>query len=162
MHLKLTRFSDNSNATLGLLYIDDEFFCFTLEDEFREDKISDETRIPEGVYPLGIQEKETELTLSYRKKYSFFQNHIHIKDVPGFTGIYVHIGNYEYNISGCILVSKTAIAGNGLDGYKLGYGSQKTYQELYQMIYKRLENEVCTIEIMDAENRAINSFPEIL
>ena len=51
---KLFRFSSGSVSTLGLIMADlndgKVFRCFTLEDEYREAKVSGETRIPAGKY----------------------------------------------------------------------------------------------------------------
>ena len=57
MIVKLIRFSSQENSTLGLLYIDGNFQCFTIEDEFRTEKVMHETRIPEGIYELGIRDE---------------------------------------------------------------------------------------------------------
>ena len=44
MKIELKRFSSQSDTTLGLLFVDGEFECFTLEDEYREEKIKDTWR----------------------------------------------------------------------------------------------------------------------
>jgi len=44
MKLELKRFSGQSDTTLGLMFVDGEFECFTLEDEYRADKVKGETR----------------------------------------------------------------------------------------------------------------------
>ena len=52
MKLKVIRFSSQKDSTSGLLFDDSdgklEFLCYTLEDEYREEKISGETRVPAG------------------------------------------------------------------------------------------------------------------
>ena len=53
MNLKLVRYSDNKESTLGILFLDDEFLCYTLEDTHRKEKIAGQTRIPEGKYKIG-------------------------------------------------------------------------------------------------------------
>ena len=50
--LKLLRFKATGDATLGKLYLNEEFECYTLEDEHREVKVDGETRIPAGRYKL--------------------------------------------------------------------------------------------------------------
>ena len=107
MKLKLQRYSDNGNSTLGLLFIDNEFECYTLEDEFREVKISGETRIPKGIYDRGIRNELTPLTLKYQKKYEWFEKHIEILNVPNFHSIYIHIGNFETHTAGCLLLGNS-------------------------------------------------------
>ena len=58
MKLEVLRFSSDSDSTLGVLFDttnERKFLCFTLEDEFREIKISGETRIPAGTYNVTLR-----------------------------------------------------------------------------------------------------------
>ena len=62
MKLELKRFSAQSDTTLGLMFLDGEFECFTLEDEYRAEKIKGETRIPAGTYKVEKREVISGLT----------------------------------------------------------------------------------------------------
>jgi len=53
--LSLQRFHDSGQSTLGLLSVNDQFLCFTLEDEGREIKVKGETRIPAGRYQIKLR-----------------------------------------------------------------------------------------------------------
>ena len=75
MKLELKRFSSQSDTTLGLLFVDGEFECFTLEDEYREEKVKGETRIPAGTYKVEKREVLSGLTKKYRSKYPWFDYH---------------------------------------------------------------------------------------
>lgn len=145
MKLKVIRFSDSADDTLGMLLLDDKFFCFTLEDEYRHEKVSGETRIPDGIYQLGIQHTLTPMTISYRKRRNWFENHLHIKNVPNFTSIYIHIGNDDEDTAGCLLVGYTSNSntkGNGSINY-----SARAFKDLYLLVYPLLKNgEGITIE----------------
>ena len=48
MKITVRRFAHNDEATLSRVYLDDEEFCFGLEDQPQEVKVQDETRIPAG------------------------------------------------------------------------------------------------------------------
>ena len=57
MRLVVLRISSQEDSTSGILMKEDsqgncEFLCYTLEDEYRKDKISGETRVPAGSYPV--------------------------------------------------------------------------------------------------------------
>lgn len=117
MNLVLQRFSDNRDSTLGLMFKKIKhgteerlhLMAYTLEDEYREEKVSKETRIPAGFYEVVINKSDTPLTLKYRAKYSpWFKYHLMLKNVPGFQGIYIHIGNVDENSDGCILLGDSA------------------------------------------------------
>lgn len=106
----LQRISDNRESTVGALFkitTTPVLQGYTLEDEYRESKVKGETRIPEGRYEVISNKAETPLTVKYRKRYSWFTFHLMLKDVPGFQGIYIHIGNKGEDTDGCILVGDT-------------------------------------------------------
>jgi len=93
MTLRLLREPSRDGATLGALYVDSVWFCWTLEDVVRDVKIPHETAIPFGVYPVT-------LSLSARFKIELPE----VLNVPGFTGIRIHAGNTNKDTDGCVLV----------------------------------------------------------
>lgn len=103
MRLLIERWQHGLTSTLGSLFIDDKFQCFTLEDIVREVpelpveewKIKDQTAIPKGIYPV-------KLTFSNRFQCDMPQ----VIGVPGFVGIRIHPGNTNEDTSGCILVGE--------------------------------------------------------
>jgi len=104
MKLKLKRIHFGDTFTVGELYHDDKFICYTLEDKVREIEGQDVkvwkeqniTAIPKGTYNVS-------LTFSNR-----FQTKLPLlSDVPGFTGVRIHTGNSSQNTEGCILVGMT-------------------------------------------------------
>ena len=63
MKLEVQRFSSQSNSTLGMLFDvtgTPKFLCYTLEDEFRDVKVSGETRIPSGTYNVTLMVMDNE------------------------------------------------------------------------------------------------------
>jgi hypothetical protein len=50
MKLKLIRKYFRETYTIGELFINDNYFCDTLEDKVRDKKIKDVTAIPYGTY----------------------------------------------------------------------------------------------------------------
>ena len=100
MNLRLIREPSRGGATLGVLFLDQVFQCFTVEDEIREVhgqpvaawKVPGRTAIPQGRYHIA-------LTHSQR-----FGRVLPLLDaVPGFTGIRIHPGNTAEDTEGCIL-----------------------------------------------------------
>lgn len=161
MNFILQRYSDNGTSTLGWLFKKDAlkdcviFQSYTLEDEYREVKVAEETRIPAGFYEIGIQEINTPKTESYRKKYPWFKNHIEIKGVKGFSGVYIHVGNDDDDTAGCLLLGDTA------DNNRITYGkigqSTHAFKRFYDLVFPFLEvGRKAFIEIRDEEylNRA--------
>ena len=54
MEIITQRYSDGGKSTLGLLFIDDIFNGYTLEDQRRDVKVMHETRIPAGRYEIWL------------------------------------------------------------------------------------------------------------
>ena len=145
MKLTVVRTQFGTDATNGILLIDDVFECYTLEDQYQEVKVMHETCIPEGIYDIklrtvgGFHEK-------YKARYSNHKGMLHLQDVPGFTYILIHAGNTDEHTSGCLIVGETQqdldISKNGFIGH-----SGKAYVKLYDKVVKELsqDNDV-TIE----------------
>ena len=105
MKLQLVRFHSDAKHTLGLLHIDGEFECFTLEDPVRdldggEKKVFGETAIPAGTYKIVVDESKR-----------FKRRLPRLLMVPFFEGIRIHSGNTAEDSHGCILVGQTSEKG---------------------------------------------------
>jgi hypothetical protein len=137
MIVKLIRFSSQENSTLGLLYIDGAFQCFTIEDEFRTEKVMHETRIPEGIYELGIRDVGG-FHERYKTKFrGIHKGMIQVMDVPNFEYILLHIGNWEDQTSGCLLLGnsvKQNVTGSGMV-----IESKIAYFRVYPLIMRQLQ-----------------------
>jgi hypothetical protein len=120
MMLKLHRFASLADATLGALYIDERFQCFSLEDEHRDIKVKDETRIPKGFYGLTLR-SEGAVHQKYKARYPEHRGMLWLKDVPGFEFIYIHTGNTDDHTSGCILVGDGASSAGEIDSSVIAY-----------------------------------------
>ena len=58
MKLEVLRFNSQDDFTSGLLFdVTDgrKFLAYTLEDEYREEKVKGETRIPSGTYKITLR-----------------------------------------------------------------------------------------------------------
>ena len=110
--LRIHSSDDHNGFTNGILFQVDQgvrkFLAYTLEDEKRDEKIRGETRIPAGVYKLSLWAGGS-YHARYQKKFAdqgpdWWQGSIVVNDVPGFTGILWHLGNFEKNTMGCLLL----------------------------------------------------------
>lgn len=108
-HYTLTRVSKSDISTVGLLFRNKDFMCFSLEDrdrilnskmlekDIKAIKVPKATAIPTGHY---------EVIINYSNR--FKHNLPYIKEVKGFTGIRIHKGNRHKDTEGCILLGLTA------------------------------------------------------
>ena len=146
MKLLLKRYSANNDSSGGLLFVNDEFFCFTCEDEKRDVKVMHETRIPAGTYHIQLRDQGG-MTQRYAERYEFHRGMLHLQNVPGFEWVYIHVGNTDDDTSGCILVGYTA---NHLDRENKIANSVLAYTDLYNLVLLAMgKGESIEIEIRD-------------
>jgi hypothetical protein len=101
MELLIKRYIYNDSKTtggeannIGDFFIDGVFFCYSLEDEIRFEKVYGKTAIPDGRYKVV-------LTRSNRFKRIMPL----LVDVPNFSGVRLHGGNTAENSHGCPLIA---------------------------------------------------------
>lgn len=136
----LQRYSDNRESTTGLLLKKSTnlvLMGYSLEDEFREVKVKKDTRVPAGRYEIVINRAETPLTLKYRARYNWFTFHLMLKDVPGFTGIYFHVGKNDDWTDGCITIGNT-VNNNNIASGEIG-DSVACFMRFYNELYDHLD-----------------------
>ena len=128
--------------TIGKLYVNDEYFCDTLEDpdrgldhsmsltQIKAMKVKGDTAIPYGKYFLTLD------TVS--PKYSNFTKYPYVKPykgkmprvlgIKGFEGVLIHAGNSQKDTEGCLLVGENKAKGKVLN-------SQATWVRLMKKLY---------------------------
>lgn len=133
LDIQLKRYSFREDHTKGLLFLNRKFFCHTLEDKVRIQKVHMKTAIPEGLYQIKQREEVTPLTEKYRSRFDWFDFHFQIQNVPGFNWIYLHVGNTHMDTDGCLLVGDvtrpTSIA-SSTEAFERLYKTMKKYNEI--------------------------------
>lgn len=141
MEILLQRVAKKDKYTIGKLYINDQYFCDTLEDtdrgltqsmteqQIKSKKVYGETAIPTGTYRIIISYSNR-----FKKQMPLLLN------VPGFSGIRIHTGNTEKDSLGCILVGKNKAVGKVLE-------SRDTYSKLFSILQKADKKETIKIII---------------
>lgn len=79
---------------IGDFFIDGEFFCYSLEDEIRFDKVYGKTAIPDGRYKVILTRSNR-----FKRVMPLLIN------VPNFEGVRLHGGNTAENSHGCPLIA---------------------------------------------------------
>lgn len=95
MRLKVVREEFSNHSTIGKLYVNGIFECYTLEDVVRPDgvKVFGETAIPRGIYKVIVN-----LSNRFKRLLPLLMG------VNQFEGIRIHPGNTDKDTHGCILV----------------------------------------------------------
>lgn len=135
MILTILEVASTPNSTASQLLMDNKHFCFVIEDGYREKKVKKETRIGAGRFPV-VPVKFGRFFEAYKKKFGH-KFALLVKNVPGFDGIMIHIGNYIKDTDGCPLVNRSI--GMGVDGNFFGSDSTSVYKLLYSLIDAALE-----------------------
>lgn len=98
--------------TIGKLYVNEEYFCDTIEDtdrgltsdmstsEISKIKVHGQTAIPTGKYNVVMT-----YSPRFKKTMPLLEN------VPGFSGIRIHSGNDSSDTEGCILPGQNKVVG---------------------------------------------------
>lgn len=150
MNLRLERFLSDDDTTLGSLYVDTRWVCFTCEDEFRPVKLAKETRISAGTYRLKLR-AEGGFHERYLAKFGpqFHKGMIWLQDVPGYQWVLIHIGNTDEDTEGCLLVGAGA---NAVHGSLSISNSLAAYQKLYPLVRDALlRGEAVQLTIVDKD-----------
>lgn len=85
-NLKLLRIERNYDCTIGVMLVDEQIVCYTLELPWRHNKLNISC-IPAGTYPWIKRDDGTIL----------------LQNTSPRTGILIHVGNYPSDTQGCIL-----------------------------------------------------------
>lgn len=120
MILTLERRWFSSEATLGELFVNGVFECFTLEDVVRSAKaakVPGATAIPEGSYDVVVNYSQR-----FKRRMPL------LLSVPGFSGVRIHSGNTDADTEGCVLVGCCKL-GDDLIGE-----SRKAFEQLFAKI----------------------------
>ncbi|QQD11639.1 DUF5675 family protein [Sphingobacterium sp. UDSM-2020] len=143
--LKVIRIRQGNNSTLSEIYLDNQFVCYGLEDIPREKKILGSTCIPLGIYRLGFN-RNGGMNGNYYDRYpKMHRGMIEIKDIPGFSYVYIHIGNTHKETAGCLLVGTQYVFEKG--DYRL-VQSVTAYKKLYSLLAELMVREEVGINIV--------------
>ena len=137
MKLTVVRTQFGTDATNGMLFINNIFECYTVEDQYQAVKVMHETCIPEGTYDIEFR-KTGGFHAKYSERYkNAHYGMLHIQDVPNFTYILIHTGNTDEHTSGCLIVGETQ---QDLDSSKDGFIGSSTVA--YKKMYAKVANQL--------------------
>lgn len=129
MILSLKRNEPKDGSMTGSLYINDAFFCNTIEDEPKHKKEMHKTAIPSGVYDVVI---------SFSNRFQMYMPLL--INVPYFEGVRIHSGNTADDSSGCIIIGKAKDS-------KTVISSRDTFKKLMTELKKVEKKEKITLVI---------------
>lgn len=95
MNIRVLRDAFSSKSTGSRVSIDGIHQCFGLEPPVRDGDVKPRA-IPEGTYKV---------TIRYSPEHK--RNVPHVEDVPGFSEIEIHIGNFPKDTKGCLLLGES-------------------------------------------------------
>lgn len=150
MLITVDRVRSNSNETLSNIFINGLSECVGLEDEYREDKLTSETRIPAGKYKVELRTVGG-FHSRYSKKFpELHEGMLWIKDVPNFEYILIHIGNDDDDTAGCLLVGSDYYISEDTGEMKVIY-STNAYKKLYKRVIQAAKDGELWIEYKDSD-----------
>lgn len=147
VQIAVERYPSAQDWTLSEFFINGVRFGFGVEDEKRNIKVKGETRIPNGIYEMGLRISprfskhyfsDDQGFLNVVKSERFYKEHelIWVKDVPLFEYILWHWGNTDDDTDGCYIVGSSFDTFNGQKGVA---NSRATYVKIYPLIYAMIK-----------------------
>jgi hypothetical protein len=156
MILTLNRIYTCKDYTIGHLYVDGSYICDTLEDTDRmldssmsldqiaKIKVKGMTAIPTGRYKV--------LMNIVSPKYSKSKYYMNIckgrvprlDNVPGYSGVLIHVGNTAADTEGCLLLGYNKVKGQVLNSkvaFEKVYNKLSIAKSIGQSIYIDIERE---------------------
>ncbi len=146
MVILVDRFISDNDSTISRVMVDGNSVCFGLEDEYREEKVSEETRIPAGTYRVTLRTEGSHHSRYSTKFPDFHKGMLHIRDVPNFKWILIHIGNTDKDTAGCLLVGSQI---STEPGDMQIMNSTAAYKRFYPMVVDAAANETLSITFLD-------------
>jgi hypothetical protein len=141
MELTLYRYDFKPKYAQGLLFLNGEFFCDTIEDAVRDAKVPGETAVPYGRFKIELR-KVGGMTRKYKKRFpDTHKGMLWLRKVPNFKYVYIHIGNKPEDSEGCILVGDKFSPG-------IVMNSTSTYSKLYPILTEAMLDEEVYITIV--------------
>ena len=146
MVILVDRFISDNDSTISRVMVDGNFVCFGLEDEYREEKVSEETRIPAGTYNVTLRTEGSHHSRYSTKFPDFHKGMLHIRDVPNFKWILIHIGNTDKDTAGCLLVGSQI---STEPGDMQIMNSTAAYKRFYPIVVDAAANKTLSITFLD-------------
>ena len=129
MLIEVKKFEFKDTYTVGKMYIDNIYECYTLEDVVRTGaKVNGQTAIPTGTYNVIINHSNR-----FNRDLPLLEN------VPNFTGVRIHSGNTSANTEGCILVGTTWSGKDFIGNSKVAFN--KLFEKLKKA--KKVTIKIC-------------------
>lgn len=140
LNLNVKRVYKSPLYTIGHLYINDKYFCDTLEDtdrglkstddliSLKAAKVKSKTAIPTGKYKVTLKVQSPRF--KEKSQYAFCSGRLpRLIDVPAYDGVLIHIGNKPEDTDGCLLVGQNKVKGQVIN-------STVTFKKLYEILSK--------------------------
>lgn len=152
MKLLLKRIANKADYTIGKLFIDNVYFCDTIEDKNRglnsnmsldyikKIKVANKTAIPTGTYNITLNV----ISPKFGSKDFYIKNANggrlpRLLNIKGFDGILIHVGVDQNSSSGCIIVGQNKVVGKIIN-------SKETFIKLYKKLQESKDEITITIE----------------
>lgn len=128
--------------TIGVLSVNGKRLCNTLEDAVRPEKIAGKTAIPKGTYRVLMNVRSPKFQdRAWAKPYGGLLPRL--RNVSGFQGVLIHVGNTAADTDGCILV------GDNTEKGKLTNSTNRFYELMGLLLSAALAGESIDISILE-------------
>lgn len=151
INLTILRISDDGETVVGKLFLNEVFYCYTLEDSHSDEKIRAEILPAPGAYSLRLNQNDQAVASVYQQLYpGWFSFPLQLQNVPGFTAVYILNNSNDAPDHASIMVTDTLQVSNKEAFLK---SSEATFKRLYLWLRQALEKGISARIIIKEEDR---------
>jgi len=135
MKITIERFFSGEECLIGRVYINDEFFCYSLENLWLDNKPR-VSAIPEGTYKCQPYSSQK------------YPNTVELQNVVGRSKILIHAGNKAKDTMGCILLGE-----NYSESQEAVWNSRRTLESFFGKAGYEFDIVICSSNVhIDSSN----------
>lgn len=148
--LNLLRTSDDGSTAIGMLYINEDFFCYTLEDSGVDESLRAAVQIPPGNYGVELDHQPNSFTEKFEQLYpDWYTAPIKFTGVNRFTSVWLQNEIDELPGQASIVVTNDLQVSDADAFLK---SSRETFKTLYVRLRSALEQDTKVRVIVKSDN----------
>ncbi len=148
--LNLLRTSDDGTTAIGMLYLNEEFFCYTLEDSGADESSKAAVQIPAGNYGVELDHHPNSFAEKLEQRYpEWYTAPIKFTGVKNFSSVWLQNGVDELPGQASIVVTND-LQISDTDAFLKN--SEDTFKKLYIQLRSALERGTPVRVIVKSEN----------
>ncbi len=148
--LSIIRQTDDGTTTIGMLYLNEEFYGYTLEDSGADATAKAAVQIPAGQYRVEMDHEPNTFAARYQQLYAdWYTVPLKLSGVKGFSSVWLQNGVDELPGQASIVVTNTLEVS---DQQLFKANSLETFKKIYTKLRSAIEQGTAVRTIVKSDN----------